>query len=559
MSGFKNEVQKVTEGTNGQNDNVSVLSAYNRIPYALINNEVDGSTTEIFNEFNQIAGFYKVYKKGMEFTAEGTGGHYVAAQLRYKKIATLINKEARFLFGSTPDVVIQANGDIGKITEEAKAQLTIMQNLIDKILEGNKFENVLLKGAKDCFIGKRVALMANFNEEYGVTLQFLPALNFIYETRFDNAEALTKFVSFVVVRDRKLLNEKRIFKKKFVLETETDEDGNTKDVCYLEEVLYDGAGKVIEVLTEYQPTLLSRIPAAVIINDGLTGEMYGESEVEALSDYEQWYSKLSSADIDAGRKGMNGIKYAVDMTASSTKNLSTSPGSFWDLTSDQNLDKPNPSVGILENNMTYSQPLDTTLKRIRASMYEEIDMPDVTLENIQGIVTSGKAMKCLYWPLVVRCQEKMKVWGPAIKYIIDVILEGALVYPNCIKKYTDDFINPVDYEIDVVQNYPLPEDEAEEKEMDLAEVAQQTMSRKTYMKKWRNLTDQEVEEELQQIAYEMSLVEGTGGAGGAETEDMYDDSGMAVGADTMANAEEEPLEEEELEEDATDEDLNGLF
>lgn len=546
MSGFT-ESPKANE-TNGQNENVSVLTAYNKIPYALINNEVDGGTTEIINELKQIAEFYKIYKKGIKFTAEGTGGHYVAAQLRYKKVATLINKEARFLFGGTPDIKIEAEGDVGKITTEAKMQLTTLQNLVDKILEANKFENILLKGAKDCFIAKRVALTVNFNEEYGVTLQFVPALNFIYETRFDNSEVLTKFVSFTTVRDRKNLAEKRIFKKKFVLETETDEEGNTKDICYLEEIIYDGAGREIEVLTEYQPTLLDRIPAVVIVNDGLTGEMYGESEVEALKDYEQWYSKLSSADIDAGRKGMNGIKYAVDMTHTSTKNLSTSPGSFWDLSSDQNLEKPNPQVGILENSMNYSGALDTTLRRIRASMYEEVDVPDVTLENIQGIVTSGKAMKCLYWPLIVRCGEKMKVWGPAIKYIIDVIIRGSMVYPNCIKRYTNAILSPVDYEIEVVQNYPLPEDEQEEKEMDLAEVAQKTMSLKTYMKKWRNLTDSEVEEELQQIAYEASLLEGTNIEGSETPSDAYNQNGprTLLGSEIPDDflSDEENLEEE---------------
>lgn len=550
------EVQKVAEATNGRNDNVSVLTAYNKIPYALINDEVDGGTTEIITEFKQIAEFYKIYKKGIEFTAEGTGGHYVAAQLRYKKVATLINKEARFLFGGTPDVKIEADGDVGKVTEEAKAQLTTYQNLIDKILEANKFESILLKGAKDCFIAKRVALMANFNEDYGVTLQFIPALNFIYDTRFDNAEVLTKFVSFITVRDRKNLADKRIFKKKFVLETETDENGNPKDVCYLEEVIYDGAGREVEVITEYQPTLLDRIPVAIITNDGLTGETSGESEVEALKEYEQWYSKLSSADIDAGRKGMNGIKYAVDMSPNSTKNLSTSPGSFWDLSSDQNLDKPSPQVGILENNMNYTSALDTTLKRIRASMYEEIDVPDVTLENIQGIVTSGKAMKCLYWPLIVRCGEKMKVWAPAIKYIVDVIIRGAMVYPNCIKKYTNDILNPVDYEIDVVQNYPLPEDEQEEKEIDLAEVAAKTMSLKTYMKKWRNLTDHEVEEELQQIAYEASLIEGTNIEGSETPSDIYGLNGEEQNVDITdgtplngANPEDSDLDEEILTEE----------
>lgn len=552
MGGFS-ETQKMAQQSKGTNDNVSILCAYNRIPYSIINSEVDGSTSEIFAEFGRLVECYKVYKKGINFTAEGTGGYYTAAQLRYKKVATLINKEARFLFGSTPDITIETDGDAGQITEESRAMLTTMQNLINKILEKNKFESILIKAAKDCFIAKRVALMANFNEDYGVTLQFLPALNFVYETRFDNAEVLTKFVSFVVVKDRNNLSEKRIFKKKFVLETETDEDGNPKDVCYLEEAIYDGAGREIEMITEYQPTLLDRIPVAIIINDGLTGETSGESEVDALQEYEQWYSKLSSADIDAERKGMNEVKYAVDMTHESTKNLSTSPGSFWDLTSDQNLDKPSPQVGTLQSNMGYSNALDVTLKRIRSAMYEEVDVPDVTLENIQGIVTSGKAMKCLYWPLIVRCQEKMKTWGPAIQYIIDVIIRGAMVYPNCIKKYTNDIIQPVAYEIKVVQNYPLPEDEQEEKEMDITEVESNVMSKKAYMKKWRGLTDNEVEEELQQMAYEQSLLEGTNIEGSETPSNQYGSNGELMN-DNMDV--EEPETEEEMDDNIEDEETS---
>lgn len=538
-------------GSGETRDNVSVLTAYNKIPYALINKEVDGSTSDLFAELGHIMECYEAYKKGVKFNAEGTGNHYVAAKLRYKKAATLIKKEARFLFGVMPDINIVADNDVGKVTQEAKAQLTTYQNLVDKVLEKNMFESILSKAAKDCFIGKRVAMMVNFNEEYGITLQFLPSLNFVYETRFDNSEVLTKFVGFVIIRERSNLSEKRIFKKKFVLETEQDEDGNPVDVCYLEETLHDGTGKEIEVVTEYQPTMLDRIPVAIIINDGLTGETEGESEMDALGGYEEWYSKLSSADIDAGRKGMNAVKYTVDMSPGSTKNLSTAPGSFWDLTSDQNLDKPAPQVGTLESNMTYSGPLDTTLKRIDAAMHDEVDVPNLSLDNMSGVITSGKALKCLYWPLITRCQEKMKVWGPALRYIVEVIIEGAKVYPNCIKKYTSDVLNPVDYKVEVIENYPLPEDEQEEKTLDLAEVDAHTMSRKSYMKKWRQLTDNEIEEELQQIAYELSLVDGTNIEGAATPSDQYDEFGNLVNQSGNGNGDRDtdivdgtPLDEE---------------
>ena len=59
----------------------------------------------------------------------------------------------------------------------------------------------------------------------------------------------------------------------------------------------------------------------------------------------------------------------------------------------------------------------------------------------------------------------------------------------------------------VKANTPLPEDEIEEKQTDLAEVTAQVMSRKSYMKKWRNLTDDEVKEELEQIALERQMIE----------------------------------------------------
>ena len=132
-------------------------------------------------------------------------------------------------------------------------------------------------------------------------------------------------------------------------------------------------------------------------------------------------------------------------------------------------------------------------------------MPDI--EEVQATITSGKALKAIYWPLLVRCKEKMKTWGPQLRQLVHIILQGAMAYPGCITKYTNDIITAVDYEIKIEQNTPLPEDEIEEKNMDLSEVESKTMSRKAYMKKWRGLTDDEVDEELEQIALERQMLE----------------------------------------------------
>ena len=526
------EEAKVIQAENS----TEVLTAFNRIPYALINAEIDGAAKDTLDELTQICKYYKVYKKGASFTVEGTNGDYVPATLKYRMSASLINKEARFLFAEPPDITVEPKGDVGKITESAKNALTVMNDLVKTVLDANKFEEGLIKAAKDCFIGKRVAGLVNFNEDDGVTVTFLPSTQFIYETKIGNTNVLTKFVCFIIIKDSITMSEKRIFKKKFEL---------VDDTVYLEEVMYDGAGRELEVVTEYQETLMPMIPAVIFINDGLTGEDAGESEIELLQDYESWYSKLSNADIDAERKSMNPTKYTIDMESNSTKNLSTAAGAFWDLGSDQNLDKPAPGIGILEPAMNYSEALRTSLDRLKTVGYEQIDMPNVSLESMQGAITTGKALKAIYWPLIVRCKEKMKMWGPQLRQLIHIIIQGAMAYPNCIAQYTNDTVTAVDYEIKIEQNTPLPEDELEERNMDLAEVESKAMSRKAYMKKWRNLTDDEVQEELEQIALERQLIE---------------DSSFSTSDDNPPYSNPNPTEKDvPVEEDEEDIEEEGVF
>lgn len=520
-----------------------VMTAFSRIPYALLNQEVEGNTHDTLAEMTEICKYYKVYKKGMDFAVEGTNGDYVPATLKYKMAASLVNKEARFLFAESPDIVVEPKGDVGMVSSEAKDQITSWNDLLKSVLDSNLFEKALLQAAKDCFIGKRVAGLVNFNEEDGITITFLPSTQFLFETRIGNDNILTKFVCFIVVKDSTRLNNKRIFKKKYTL---------VNNVVYLEERMYDGAGREVSVdefvPTEEQPIKLERIPAVVFINDGLTGDDKGESEIDLLQDYEQYYSKLANGDTDAERKTMNPTRYTVDMDQRSTKNLSSSAGAFWDLQSDQNLDTPKPLVGMLESSMNYSAALKTSLDRIKTAGYEQVDMPNVTLETMVGNITSGKALKAIYWPLIVRCKEKMKMWGPKLRQLTEIIFEGALAYPNTITKYVDQPIVPVAHEVKVEQNTPLPEDELEERNMDLAEVAANTMSKKAYMKKWRGLTDDEVKEELEQIALERQIID-----------DSFMEYTKTSNASSEADvAEEEKQENTEVAADVATDGINGF-
>lgn len=516
----KNEEQKVLDEESSE----AFLSVYNRIPYALIREESGEDATDIFEEIREICKYYKIYKKGKSFNVEGTNGDYVPARLRYKMAATLVNKEARFLFAEQPDITVEQKGDLEEFTEETKRALTIMNELVKTILDKNNFQDILIKGARDCFIGKRVACLINFNEQDGVTLTFLPSIQFLYEVKPTNHRVLEKFVSFTVMKESKTNSIKRIFKKKYTLETV--ENGESK--VFLEEEIFDGTAKSIEKVTPKQEIKLDFIPAIIFINDGLSEELKGESEIESLMDFEEWYSKLGNADADAERKSMNPTKYLVDMANNSTKNLSTAAGALWDLGSDQNLENPNVLVGLLEPRMSYSEALKTTLDRIKTTGYEQVDMPNITNESLSGVITSGKALKAIYWPLIVRCKEKMKMWGPNLSLMAEMIIKGAMAYPDTIKQYTSDVLMPVEHVIEVVQNTPLPEDEIEEKTIDLAEVEAKTMSRKTFMKKWRRITNSQVAEELNQIALERQIIEDSS-FGGTASNGMNGDNNLING------------------------------
>ena len=475
----------------------AAVTLYNGIPYSVIADDLSSTQKEAYRaEMQEIVNLYTAYKKGESFLTEGSNSNYIPSDLRYKKAASIINKEARFLFANPPTF----NINIDDVSEEIKKQNAIMQDFLDTVLRKNNLNEKLLKAAKDCFIGKRVALVLNFNDTSGITVTFLNSMEFIYETSGIGSNELQKLVMFSNLEDTSYKEKQRWFKKIYTLE---------EGVVYVEENIYDGLGKLTESVLEKTKTAFTYIPAVVILNDGLTGETKGESELGNLLSYEAVYSKLANADIDAERKGMNPTRYTIDASSESTANLSIAPGAYWDLQSDE--DKAierQAQVGMMEPTMAYSNALKTTLDRVENTMYAEVDVPNINSEQLQGVITSGKTLKALYWGLTVRCDEKMLTWGPALHFLAATIIEGGRLYPQSISKYTTVATLPaISCEIQVENNYPLPEDEAEEKTMDLAEIDAKVMSRKAYLKKWRKLNDAEAEAELLQIKAEQDLFE----------------------------------------------------
>lgn len=453
--------------------------------------------SETLRDMKEILALYNIYEEGATFDIDSNNGDYVPAEHRFKIIRSIIDKEARFLFSQPPVITLK---DIKSSTRDKNGQivnrLQANQDLVEAVLGANHFNSKLVRAAKDCLVGRRIAMAVDFSDR-GIDISFMPSLEFVYETDPRDVDVITKFIRFysTVVNDDQ--EQQRIYKKKWEL--------NEEGYCVISEGLYNGRGVLVEEIMPETVTPMPFIPCWVVINGGLIGDPFGRSDVEEIIDDESWYSKLASKDFDSLRKGTDQIVWTMDVNPKSTKNLSRAAGSFWDLSSDPLEESRTGQVGVLDNSMAYSPALDTTLNRIRANMYAQLDVPDTTSEALTGIISSGKTMKAIYWGLMVRCDEKLLDWVPALQSLITCIIEGSKLYPEAKRVYYDGELAD-GYIVNIENSYPILEDESEEKSTDMMEVSTQVLSRKSYMKKWRGLSDEDVEDELNQIALEQQML-----------------------------------------------------
>ena len=453
----------------------------------IIMTELDGLYgNEVIKEMNEIIKLYDIY--------EGTGQNWIVDEKDYtptkKKtnyIKKLIKEEARFLFGKTPIFTVQVEDD------KQQKQVEEINEYINKLLKDNLFEDKLVKGARDCFIGKRIAIKLHADTiTKTIRVMFVPSLEFVYEPFEDRVDELKKIIFFHQMNQEQDKSKQIIWKQKYEIV-----DGK----CILNEGFYNGNGDLLETLAVNVDLKLSGIPAYVILNDGLSGDLQGESDVEEILENGIAYNKLASEDLDALKKGMNRIIYGTDVDPAASKHFKLKPGAYWDVSTDIASDGKQAQIGTIDTDFNYDTRMENTLNRIKADMHEVLNIPMINNSDLQGMMTSGKSMKALYWQLITRCEEKMKSWKPALEWMIKAILEMNEVYNITTLPKLENF------DVVVENQYPLQENEDEEMTLDLQKVNAQTMSRKTFIKKWTNVTDDIAEEELKQIQLEKQMLE----------------------------------------------------
>lgn len=442
----------------------------------------------VLQEMNDILRLYDIYEGRENFIDKSEEKDYTQTEKKTNLIKKLIKEESRFLFGKTPELYVKPKND----TEVDKDKAEEINLYIKKILKDNLFSEKLVKGARDCFIGKRAAIKLYANQyTKEIRIMFLPSLEFIYESDEENPNELKKIIFFYQTNKEIEKDKQRIWKQKYEM---------IEGRCILNEGIYNGNGILIEPINVDVDLQLSGIPCYVVINDGLSGDPFGESDVKELLDNQVQYNRLSSEDVDTLRKGMDRIIYGVDIDPEASEKFKLKPGAFWDVPTDPTAEGKQATLGTIPTDFGYGDKIEKSLKRIKSDMYEMLNVPMLSNDELKGMMTSGKTMKALYWQLITRCEEKMMAWRPALEWLVRAILEITEVYN--IEK-----LPQLDYTVTVENNYPLQEDEGEEKTLDLQQVNAQAMSRKTFIKKWQGVTDGVADAEIKQIALEREMLE----------------------------------------------------
>lgn len=457
-------------------------------------------------EVSKINKNYQIY--------EGNQGWEINANLDYEPtqqvtnfIKKLIDTRSRFMFGREPFFDIKQIKSDSEDSTEFEDEAQEKEDLLKKILDDNKFHSKLLKARKDCSIGGRVAIKLWGHSEKGIKIVFTPAQEFFTQYNADDIDELEKVIFLYQENDEKSKLDQRFRKQEWYL---------VSGKCLLSEGIYDGNGKLIKSVEDGYNTGLDFIPVVIIRNGGLTGDTEGNSDVELLWQSQDTYNKLASDDIDALKFNMFPQKVATDADENSLKNLTIAPGALVDLQTDmaQSSQGRQAKMENLESNFTYGDKFETTLDRHKNNMFELMNVPNIGLDQLKGLMTSGKSMRALYWDLMAACDEDFTEWKPALRQMVEYIFKMIDVY-NC---YAAREVARYETELDIITEYPLQEDIDEQKRVALEEVLTEVRSRQSYINKYGDVENLEAElnrireekESFSQDNYTRDLLSGFG-------------------------------------------------
>jgi len=431
---------------------------------------------EVLRDLAEIISLYEMYEGEGQIWEVADGLDYEPTRKRANFIKKLIKEEARFLFGREPEFRFAA------ADKEAADRVS---EFFKRVLAYNVFSEKLIKGARDCFIGKRVAVKLSVIDSE-IRINFVPSLGFVYSVDERDFDRLESIIFFHGLNDEAEKVNQRVWKQKYWMK------GNR---CYVNEAVYNGYGDVVDVIYENADTGLSFIPARVIVNDGLSGDLKGESDVAELIDSQMVYNRIASDDIDALRFNMFPQTVAVNASEESLKDMVIAPAALIDLQKEITAGDNACQLYKLESQFSYDVRIENVLNRVKSDMYELLSVPNVMAGELKGYFNSGKSIKALYWQLETRSGEKFAAWRPFLEWMAKSVI---LIAKQA--GFLEDCDVPNDLAVRCENVYPLLQDEIDEKQSDILAVNAKVMSRKSYIKKWNpEMADADVVLEEEEI------------------------------------------------------------
>ena len=175
---------------------------------------------QVTRDINDIIRLYSLYDgDGQRWQVETKGLDYTPTVKVTNIIAELIGKEARYMMGVEPELHIVPKE---KDNQAAQANADVIGSWLTALLEEQKWSKKLLDAAKDCFIGKRVALKLTGRRGGRLGIQFRPSLEFVFDTDPEDVDRLTKVIFFYHTNESTDRLKQRIWRQKYELRMSLD-------------------------------------------------------------------------------------------------------------------------------------------------------------------------------------------------------------------------------------------------------------------------------------------------------------------------------------------------
>lgn len=493
---------------------------------------------EFRKELPEVQAYYEFYE-GRKWAAEddlldSTGQLWAVSDRDYKPTREvrnltkkLMKKQGRFMTSVPPTLVLSSYDDnVNRDTIDTK------RGCVEHILKDTKFWNKFGKAFMDCTIGKRVLLcmLADVDAQGKplgtVKFRFYTMPEFIYEYDENDIDILKKVE--IAYQDKSTIGKIQRDQRWHKWTYEMKDDG----YCWATYKIVDGANvtafttlttavsdneednviETYELKTEWN-TGLQELPCRVILNDGLTGDIRGCSDIKDLMDMATTYNKTISDYRDALRFKMFEQPVFVDVKSSSLKNIKIAPNQLIDLKSDPTLGDGTGSnsvakFGTLGSTFSFQSAVDSYLEQLKKDMYElmEQPMPEAIID-----VPSAKALKMVYYDLITRCEEKWRTWDEVLAWVVHMleVYQSFGLFKDIIGSETLAIETTVYWK----HNYPLPDDDESLRTIGIQEVEANVRSHKAYIEEFGNSEDAEAEfdrimEEQEQIQNMQNMMMG---------------------------------------------------